>query len=105
MSIMKKYIIYFICLFFLILGGAFLSYSKALKSAKNISQYDSEQISPLKGNLILFINDEFSPCWIFRGEYKYLMTGATFDVHVSLFGHVFKEPPKRPKERRAVKKQ
>ena len=90
---MKKLIIGFITLLLISLG-VFLSYSVSKERAERIAHESKIPISPLKGKLIVFIDNEFLPCWVFRGEHENAMTGATFDVYVSLFGRVLKGPPR-----------
>ena len=82
----------------LIALGVFSSYSVSKGRAERIAQASKMPISPLKGGLIVLVDDEFLPCWVFRGEYENAMTGATFDVYVSLFGRVLKGPPHPIKE-------
>ncbi|GBC59963.1 hypothetical protein DENIS_0905 [Desulfonema ishimotonii] len=94
---MKKIIILYLLL--IIIGGILISYSVSKERAENIVRNYEEPISPLKGQLIIFIGDKFSPCWLFRGEHKHALTGATFDVYVSMSGRVFKIPPKKQKYR------
>jgi len=72
--------------------GAFLSYTTSKEKAAELARNQSVQISPLKGNLVLIIGDKFSPCWLFRGENEKALSGATFDVYVSLFGRVINTP-------------
>ncbi len=82
------------CLFLIIIGGIFLSYSISKERAENFAQrYHELSISPLKGRLILFIGGEFRSCWLFSGEYNDELTGMTFDVFVSFFGRVLKPYP------------
>lgn len=50
------------------------------------------EIGPLKGHLILFAGDKFTPCWRFSGEYANRMTGSTFDVYVLFLGNVQTAP-------------
>jgi hypothetical protein len=61
-------------LLFLIVGGGCLSYSISKKHAEAVrDDYQRDyhlSISPLKGRLILFINKEFRPCWVFSGKYQ-----------------------------------
>jgi hypothetical protein len=70
------------------LGSFLISQNTAEKIRKNLNN----EVSHLKGQLVLFQNDSFNPCWVFRGEYALVMTGATFDVYVSLTGDVLKVP-------------
>jgi uncharacterized protein YpmB len=63
---MKKIAVIFIVLF-LVAIGVFLSYTTSKEKAVEIARNQSVQISPLEGNLVLFIEDKFSPCWLFRG--------------------------------------
>jgi hypothetical protein len=90
---MKKAIIAVSLAALIIVLGAILSYSVSKVHANRIVRESKMPVSPLKGRLIVFIDDEFLPCWLFRGEFENAMTGATFDVHVSLFGRVLKSPP------------
>lgn len=83
---------------FVMAGGISLSYSVSKRRAQAIAEFSKGPISPLKGQLVLFIGDDFVPCWIFRGEYNDVMTGATFDVFVSLFGNVLIIPYKEIRE-------
>lgn len=89
---MKKVILCFFILFAIVAGGSLLSYSASKSRAEIIAQNFRVPISPLEGHLVLFIDNEFSPCWIFIGEFESAITGATFDVYVSLFGKVLKVP-------------
>ena len=84
---MKKSIICanFIIIFVLL---AFSSYLKSKEQAEMIAQECPLAVSPMRGQLILFMNGDFKPCWMFRGEYKEQITGATFDVYVSIFTKV-----------------
>lgn len=84
---MKKIIVSSVILILLLTIAICFSYVIAKNQAYYVAQDYQEQMSPLKGNLILFIDDTFSPCWIFRGEHKELLTG-TFDVYVTFFGNV-----------------
>ena len=56
----------------------------------------------MKGHLILFVDGEFDPCWIFMGEHQTALTGGTFDVYVSLFGKVIDTPGKNRQGQSAV---
>ncbi len=94
---MKKVTFCFLILLLIIITGAFCSYSVSKKRAQVIAQNSHLPLSPLKGHLILFVGDEFRPCWIFMGEHKYLLTGGTFDVYVSLFGNVIETPKSKNK--------
>lgn len=88
----KRIIVSCSVLLLIIIGGGILSYSISKKRAECVVQkYPELSISPLKGRLILFIDDEWRPCWLFIGEYNNVLTGMTFDVYVSLFGRVL--PP------------
>jgi hypothetical protein len=77
---------------FLAAIGVFLSYTTSKDKAVEIARSQSVQISPLEGNLVLFIGNKFSPCWLFRGENEKALTGATFDVYVPFFGRVIDTP-------------
>ena len=78
----------------IVVAGVFLSYSVSKEQAEEVAQRHQGSVSPLKGQLVLFIGDDFSPCWVFRGEYEDALTGATFDVYVSVFGRIIRAPSK-----------
>ncbi len=70
----------------IIIAGIYYSYSIAKTIAeKNVQNYHGA-ISPLKSQFVLFIDNELNPCWVFRSEYNDALTGATYDVYVTLFG-------------------
>ena len=100
----RKILIVCCILVFILVGGFSLSYSTSKRRAETIALGSKAPISPLEGQLVLFIGDDFIPCWVFRGEYKYAITGATFDVYVSIFGRVFKKPTTELKEDIIIKK-
>ena len=54
-------------------------------------------LSELKGSLVLFESEKFRPYWGFNAEYTDIMTGATFDIDISIFGKVIRQPPKTKK--------
>jgi hypothetical protein len=86
---MKKIILYSILFFAVVLAGLGTSYLIAKRSAEKIRESYAGEVSQLKGHLIIFhANKLVAPYWVFRGEYANLMTGATFDVYVSLLGNV-----------------
>lgn len=88
-------IIIAICLTILLLFGAgFFSYTKSKEQAKKVAQSFAGPLSPMKTQFILYIDHELTPCWVFRAEYEDVITGATFDVYVSLLGKVIEIPPK-----------
>ena len=58
-------------------------------------------ISSLRGHFLLFLRGK-GPCWLFSGTYLDALTGATFDVYVSLLGKVFKTTPKPPPKQNEV---
>lgn len=89
---MKKIVIYSLTFIIIVLLGLGLSFWSAKKNADDIRMKFDGEVSNLKGRLVLFQGDDFSPCWVFRGEYIHMITGATFDVYVSLLGNVLKEP-------------
>lgn len=88
-------IVFCLILFFIVIAGIFISYSISKTRTENIMLNYHMPISSLKSQLVIFMGDEFSPCWIFRGEYENAITGATFDVYVSLFGNVISFPESR----------
>lgn len=80
----------------LLLSGIFLltgyvSFSISRKQANLVAERYRDIISPLKGELVLFIDGDFRPCWVFRGEPKELLSGSTYDVYVSLTGKIIQE--------------
>lgn len=91
---MKKMVISIILFIFTFVGIGFISYSISKERANAFleKQTYKEQISPLRGQLVVFVNGKFNPCWIFRGEFKDAITGATFDVYVSLSGELCTMP-------------
>ena len=91
---MKKIIIFCCLLFLIVLGADFLSYAGSKERAESVEPYYRALNSQLMGQLILFIGDVFSPYRISIGEHKYVLTGVTFDVYVSLFGRVLNDPSK-----------
>lgn len=87
---MKKYAVisimlatFMVCVFF--------SYTISKSRAEELSSVQGVEISPVKGRLLLFVGDEFNPCWLFSGENEKALTGATFDVRVSFFGRIIEE--------------
>ncbi|MCP4396204.1 MAG: hypothetical protein GY801_02685 [bacterium] len=73
----------------IVMGGGWLSYSVSKKHAGDFARsYYKGELSPLHGQIILFIDGDLKPCWLFRWEYDDAWTGATFDVYISLFGTV-----------------
>jgi len=90
---MKKIAVAIVIVLLIIAAGGFSSYLEAKKQAKKVVQSFPGQLSPLSTQLVLFGSPNNFPCWVFRAEYSDLMTGATFDVYVSLWGNVFKIPP------------
>jgi hypothetical protein len=85
---MKKIILYSIISFTVILAGLGSSFLIAKRSAEKVRESYAGEVSQLKCHLIIFHDGEFAPYWLFIGEYANLMTGATFDVYVSLLGNV-----------------
>lgn len=74
------------------LGWQSLTLSR--KNAEQIADSFKGNISPLRAQFVLVKDDKICvPYWIFRGEYEDLITGASFDVEISLFGKVLKKPP------------
>jgi hypothetical protein len=91
---MKRLIIGIFLLFIISTMGLFASYITAREQAEKVAQSFPGSLSPLRTQLALFGAPELTPCWVFRAEYADAMTGATFDVYVSLLGSVLKIPPK-----------
>lgn len=86
---MKKIILCGILFFAVVLAGLESSFLVAKRSAEKIGESNAGEVSQLKGHLIIFHDNKFvAPYWLFKGEYANLMTGATFDVSVSLLGNV-----------------
>ena len=85
---MKKFVVCCsLCLMFAFTGG--LSYAISKGRAERFAQrYSTISLSPLKGQLVFFIDGNFKPCWLFRGEYMDALTGAIFDIYVSFLGTV-----------------
>jgi hypothetical protein len=79
---------------FLLAGACFLSYSSSKKVAQEVADSFPGELSPLKANIVLFGSSDLTPCWVFTAEYEDQLTGATFDVYVSLLGKPLKIPPK-----------
>lgn len=73
---------------------AYISYSVSRVRAEAIARPYAKSISPLRGQLILFIDNQFNPCWLFRAKYNEALTGATFDVYMSIFGTQIKSKKK-----------
>ena len=91
---MKKILLFCGSFLLIVIVGLLISYFIAKHSAEKITHEYKYSISPLKGQLVLFIDDSFSPCWVFRGEYENALTGVTFDVFVSIFGKIILVPKK-----------
>jgi len=91
---MKKILGIFLLIFLILACGLGASYKIAKGKAKKVVETFPGQLSPLNAQLALFNSSSFPPCWIFRAEYENLMTGATFDVYVSLSGRIIMIPPK-----------
>ena len=73
------------------------SFMDAQNKAKKIENSFEGNLSPLRGSLILFKNGRLRPSWLFSAEYSDLMTGARFDINISIFGKVIRQPPKNKK--------
>jgi hypothetical protein len=69
-----------------------ISYVVAKTKAHKVAAQFAGDLSPLKGRLVLFVDGNFVPLWIFRAEYEQALTGATFDVYVSLCGTELQPP-------------
>ena len=92
---MKKIFIGIITVVIILIGSFSLSYINAKEKANLVAKTFTGNLSPFTTQLfILGGNTNLPPCWIFRAEYYDLITGATFDVYVSIFGKVLKVPPK-----------
>ena len=89
---MKKIILFSIIFFAVVSTGLGSSFLISKRSAEKVAERYTGEISPLRGHLVLFTGDTFTPCWRFSGEYANLMTGSTFDVYVSFLGEVQKAP-------------
>ena len=89
---MKRTIVYCILFVAIVFSTGLSSYLVAKNRAYNVAIAFEGSLSPLKGQLVIFGGDPLAPCWVFRGEYSNVMTGATFDVYVSFFGEVLKKP-------------
>jgi len=98
---MKKIILYSILFFAVVLAGLGSSFLIAKSRAEKVKEsyiyagkVSPGEVSQLKGYLMLFDNDKFAPCWLFTGEYVKVnvLTGAKFDVFVSLLGNVQRVP-------------
>lgn len=89
---MKRTIIYCILFVAIVFSTGLSSFLVAKNRADNVAIAFEGSLSPLKGQLVIFGDDPLFPCWVFRGEYSNVMTGATFDVYVSFFGKVLKKP-------------
>lgn len=91
---MKKLLSVILLLTFLVIGGIFTSYSIAMKQAEKVANTYPGRLSKFSTNLILFgTPNPKPPFWYCRAEYSDAITGATFDVYVSLTGKVIKIPP------------
>lgn len=71
-----------------------ISYTISKEQAEKVAQSFPGKLSPMTARLALYGVPELTPCWVFRAEYEGEMTGATFDVYLSLLGRVLKIPPK-----------
>ena len=89
---MKKLLVPLVVMITAIIIGGSSSFYISKNNASEIASKSDASLTPLDGQLILFQNDKFSPCWVFRWEYSDKMTGATFDVYTTLMGNVFKSP-------------
>ena len=85
---MKRIILYSILFLAIVSAGLGLSFLLAKRSAEKIRESYRDEVSQLKSYLVIFHDNKFAPYWLFKGEYANLMTGATFDVYVSLLGNV-----------------
>jgi len=90
---MKKFLIGILILCFICSGSVVASYLIAKEKADMVAKSFPGNLSPMSAQLALFGAPELTPCWVFRAEYYDLMTGATFDVYISLLGKVTKVPP------------
>ncbi len=89
---MKCIIRYSLSLIIVISIAGFSSYFIAKSRAIDIATTFDGSLSPLRGDLALFGEESLAPCWIFKAEYSNAMTGATFDVYISFWGKVLKQP-------------
>lgn len=94
---MKRIIYSSIIVVLIMVIGVFSSYLISKEHAKAIAKNSHLPLTPMKGHLILFIDGEFNPCWVFVSEHQTTLTGGTFDVYVSLFGNVIDIPGKKDK--------
>ena len=85
---MKRIVIWLVLQSVFVLCLALASFLIAKKSADRVAFEFEVALSPLESRLILFGDDPWTPCWVFRWEYTNLITGATFDVYVSFTGKV-----------------
>jgi hypothetical protein len=69
-----------------------VSFFNAQRKAVNITNNFEDSLSSLKGRLILFENKALKPQWLFSAEYNEIITGTTFDIQISMFGKVTKQP-------------
>jgi len=90
---MKKLTVACCLLILIVAGGCFYSYAISKERAQKVAESFPGFLSPMKTQLALYGDPELTPCWVFRAEYEDVLTGATFDVYVSLFGKVLKIPP------------
>jgi len=93
---MRKVLLFGFLVVTIIIGSVLLSYYMAKDTAIDIAESSREQITPLKGGLVLYVSKDFSPRWVFRGEFIGVLTGSTYDIHMSLLGDVISYP-QRPK--------
>jgi hypothetical protein len=78
----------------LIAGSSFFSYAISKGRAQKVAESFPGSLSSMRTHLALYGVPELTPCWVFSAEYEDVLTGATFDVYVSLLGKVLKIPPK-----------
>ncbi len=88
---MKKIVKYAIIFFIIICCTGSISYYLARKNAKSIVKGNTN-LSSLRGNLVLYIDNKLKPCWLFKAEHNFILTGGTFDIYVSFMGKIIKIP-------------
>ncbi len=94
---MKKAISWILAISLLFIVFTSASFINAQNKAEKIKTTFEGNLSELKGRLILFENKKLSPSWYFSAEYADFITGATFDIEISILGDVIRQPPKTKK--------
>jgi hypothetical protein len=91
---MRKLVAIILLLLITLAAATYASYSIAERQAEKVAQSYPGPLSPLKAQLALYGIPGPTPCWVFRAEYSDAITGAMFEVYVSLLGNIIKIPPR-----------